>query len=52
MHIYSRASDRVSTLADLTSIIGATGLSPLMFPLSAIGLSVMAVKYLYDKYQR
>jgi len=42
----------VSTLADLTSIVGATGLAALMPPLSAIGLSVMAVKYLYDKYQR
>jgi len=42
----------VSTWADLTSIVEATGLSALVLPLSAIGLSLMAVKYLYDKYQR
>jgi len=48
----SSSGDTVSTWASLASIVEATGATVLLTPLSAIGLSVMAGKYLYDKYQR
>ena len=44
--------DPVLTWANLAAIVEATGATVLVAPLSAIGLSVVASKYLYDKYQR
>ncbi|KXN81010.1 hypothetical protein AN958_06472 [Leucoagaricus sp. SymC.cos] len=45
-------ADSVSTVSDLIDVIEKAGATALVLPLSAISLGVLAIKFLYGKYQR